>query len=226
MIFAHVDIARLRREAAPLFERWDGAVAGGRFDEAVNIRRRELWPLVRLGLACDASKLPGIYAFLDNAGSEGWASITYVGQSEGTLESRMEHYVKDDSCWDSTLNATNVAEAAFRRMRPIMPSTHETLIAHVSKHQTAVRKTRGSSLFFAGFKPDQSGLVLPAEAALIAVAWSNGAPLENDKLERLPRGDQRQQVIEICKGIVRGWGELGLAQSLQEAAEEAFLRAS
>jgi hypothetical protein len=81
-------------------------------------------------------------------------------------------------------------------------------------------------LFFAGFKPEHSDLILAAEAALIAIAWSNGAPVENDTLKRLPRGDLRPRVIEICREIIRGWGDSGLNRVLQEAAEEAFGRAS
>lgn len=224
MRFARFDLNRIRGECSVLFSQWDALVANGRFEEAKHIRLRKLWPLLRHHLSDDALSFPGVYAFIDNSHHSGWPSISYIGQTVGSLRNRIDDYIKDDSAWDANLisDRTRVEETAFRRLRPVMPSTDEKLREHAAKHAATIRKTRGCSLFVAGFEPRETELIVPVEAALIAVSWSYGAPLENDKLERLPTTKQRSRVITLCEQIFAGCAEQGLNQELCRAAASAL----
>lgn len=211
----------MRREASPLYEQWDNLIEAGRFEDARRVRLTQLWPRIKRAFESEASQLPGVYMFADNSSRCGWASVNYFGQATGTLRERLAHYVRDDSCWDEAIvgEPHRLSEIALTRLRPVMPSTPEVLNDHVVKHQNTLRKTRGCSLFVAGFDRADAEVTTPVEAAMIAVSWSYGAPLENDKLEKLPRIGTRVPILQICEDIFRGWNACGLHDELSRSSQ-------
>lgn len=224
MLFHKANLHQLRADASPLFRQWDIHISTGEATKAKILRREQLWPMVREKLESAALDRPGIYMFADNTGSSGWASINYIGQTNRSLRQRLDHYVKEDSCWDEQIlkDDTSLSTIAFSRLRPVMPSTDETLSKHVRKHEIALRKVRGCSLFIAGFDDRDANMILPVEAAFIAIAWTYGAPLENDKIDRLPRLSNRGRALELCSQMISGWKNVGLNEELYQQVQSAL----
>jgi len=227
MIFARNDPSKIRRNASKIFDHWDALIAEDRTVEAEKIRKKVLWPLVRAGLASEASDYPGIYVCLDNSIS-GWSGVNYIGITTTTLRNRWDHYARDDSCWDEKLVASpdGIETIGRARLRPVMSRTaEETFLGYLKKHKKTAIRMKGCSLFVAGFELREFDLIHFTEAALIAVAWSNGAPLQNRKLDNLPQVENRSRVLSICRQIFDGWRDCGLNSSVYSAAISAVERA-
>ena len=228
MHFAYRDLHQVREKCRTFFSQWDEAINKGDTVRADAIRKRELWPAVRNLLSFDADHLPGIYIFAD-ATKQGWDRVRYIGRTEASLRARLEAYIKHDSCWDASLIGMPqeaVHEIMWGRVRPIMPSTDLKLRDYQEQHYDACRKLGGGSLYVAGFDHAEVQLIRSVEAGLITLAWANGAPLENQRSEKLPAIGDRSAVLSQIIALADGWEGEGMPADLVEAIREGASRAA
>jgi hypothetical protein len=165
----------------------------------------------------EAASAGGIYLFYKHHDPIELHHLTYIGIAEGParpMRSRIEDRLRDDSCFDTSLDylpRSTAASIIRNRLRVAMPrSTRD----YTEKHLNTCDLVRASGRVLLNAVAARPNAIKTAERILIASACALKAPLlnrQNLQLREKPSADGASLARSLVMGLARhGWSQEGV----------------